>query len=83
MHFILLLDSTHKYTGQWHCERTPKDKLSDPRGSLDKDIPSYAIEQANQNVRQDNRYSQYTHSNFRIFEVCVLFSFVYYIIYQN
>ena len=52
MHFVLLLDSklTVKYTGQWCCGRTPKDELPDPRGSLANDIPSRAIEQANQRV---------------------------------
>ena len=48
-----------KCTGRWHCGRTPKDELPDPRGSLANDILSCAIEQANQKVRQDNR--QYQH----------------------
>ena len=35
------------------------DELSEPRGSLANDIPSRAIEQANQEVRQDNHHSQH------------------------
>ena len=37
-----------KCTGQWHCGSTAKDELPDPRGSLENDIPSRTIEQANQ-----------------------------------
>ena len=58
MHFALLLNSTNKCTAQWHCGSTPKDKLPDPRGSSTDDIPSRAIEQANQVVRQDNHHTQ-------------------------
>ena len=66
----------------WHCGSTPKDQLADPRGSLANDIPSHAIEQANQEVQQDDCHSQHTHSNICIFKFCVLFNFVYYIIYE-
>ena len=38
---------------------TLKGELFDPRGSLASDIPSCAIEQANQEIRQDNRHSQH------------------------
>ena len=37
-----------------------KDELPELRGSLANDIPSHAIEQANQEVRQDNCHSQHT-----------------------
>ena len=37
---------------------TSKDELPEPRGSLAKDLPFRAIEQANQEVRQDDRHSQ-------------------------
>ena len=62
MCFVLLLDTstTDKYTGQWCRGSTPKDELPEPRGSLANDIPSYAIEQANQEVRQDDHHSQHT-----------------------
>ena len=42
------------------CGRTTKDELRipDPRGSLANDIPSCAIEQANQEVWQDDRHSK-------------------------
>ena len=59
MHFILLLDSADKCTGRWHCGSTLKDELPDPRGSLANDIPSRAIEQANQEVRLDDCHSQH------------------------
>ena len=36
-----------------------KDELPEPRGSLANDIPFHAIEQANQEVRQDDRHSQH------------------------
>ena len=36
------------------CESTSKDELPQPRGSLANNIPSRAIEQANQKFRQDN-----------------------------
>ena len=39
---------------------TPKDELPDPRGSLANDIPSRAIEQASQEVWQDNHHAQLT-----------------------
>ena len=42
--------STGKCTGQWCCGSTPKDELPGPRGSLANDIPSHAIEQANQEI---------------------------------
>ena len=32
------------------CESTPKDELPQPRGSLADNIPSHAIEQANQGL---------------------------------
>ena len=44
--FILIA----KCTGRWRCGSAPKDELPDPRGSLANDIPSHAIEQANQEV---------------------------------
>ena len=63
MCFILLLDtgSTDKCTGWWGHGSTPKDKLSDhePRGPLANNIPSCAIEQANQEVWQDDHHSQH------------------------
>ena len=62
--------STNKCTGWWHCGSTPKDELSDPRGSL-----ANEIEQANQEDRQDNCHSHNTHqtkcqmhNNFGIFK---------------
>ena len=36
-----------------------EDKLPEPRGSLESDIPSCAIEQPNQEVRQDDHHSQH------------------------
>ena len=36
----------------WKYLKAPKDGLPDPRGSLANKIPSRAIEQANQEVRQ-------------------------------
>ena len=39
-----------------HCGITPKD---DPRRFLANSIPSHAIEQTNQEVRQDDRHSQH------------------------
>ena len=36
-----------------------EDELTEPRGSLANNIPSFATEQANQEVRQDDRYSQH------------------------
>ena len=39
-----------------------KDELPEPRGSLANDIPSHAIEQASQEVCQDDRHSQHTSS---------------------
>ena len=41
------------------CESTSKDELPQPRGSLANNIPSHAIEQANQEFRQDCRHSQH------------------------
>ena len=41
------------------CGSTSKGKLRELRGSLANDIPSCAIEQANQEVRQDDRHSQH------------------------
>ena len=41
------------------CESTSKDELPQPRGSLANNIPSRAIEQANQEFRQDDRHSQH------------------------
>ena len=35
------------------------DELSEPRGSLANDIPSRAIEQANQEVQQDDCHSKH------------------------
>ena len=69
------------------CESTSKDELPQPKGSLANNIPSRAIEQANQEFRQDNpaiaiHNTCQTHSNFRIFKFRVLFNFVYQIIYE-
>ena len=36
----------------WKYLKAPKDRLPDPRGSLADEIPSHAIEQANQEVQQ-------------------------------
>ena len=36
-----------------------KDELPEPRGSLANNIPSHAIEQANQEVQQDYSHSQH------------------------
>ena len=41
------------------CESTSKDELPQPRGSLANNIPSRAIEQANQEFQQDDRHSQH------------------------
>ena len=57
MCFILLVDCTDKCTGQWHCGSTSK---GEPTGSLANDIPSRAIEQANQDDRQGDHHSQHT-----------------------
>ena len=57
--FVLLVDCTDKCTGLWCCGSTSKDELSEPRGSLASNIPSSAIEQAKQKVRQDNHHSQH------------------------
>ena len=40
------------------CESTSKDELPQPRGSLANNIPSRAIEQANQEFGQDDHHSQ-------------------------
>ena len=42
------------------CASTSKNELPQPRGSLTNNIPSRAIEQANQEFRQDDRHSQHT-----------------------
>ena len=55
-------------------------ELPDPRGSLaNVGISSCAIEQANQEVRQDDcrKTKHQTHCNIHIFKFCVLFNFVY------
>ena len=57
--FYILVDCTDKCTGQWYCGSTSKDELPDPRGSLTNNIPSHAIEQANQEVQQDHYHSQH------------------------
>ena len=57
--FYCLNDSTEKCTGRWRYGSTPKDALPDQRGSLANDMPSCAIEQANQEFRQDDHYSQH------------------------
>ena len=41
------------------CESTLKDELPQPAGCLANNIPSRAIEQANQKFRQDDRHSQH------------------------
>ena len=59
-----LNDSTDYWqcTGRWCCRCTAEDELRtpDPRRSLASDIPFHAIEQANQEVRQDDCHSQHT-----------------------
>ena len=67
------------------CKSTSKDELPQPRGSLANNIPSHAIEQANQEFQQDDTVivihnMRQIHSNFRIFKFRVLFNFVYQII---
>ena len=59
MRFVLLVNCTDKCIGQQRCGSTLMDELSEPRGSLANYIPSRAIEQANQEVRQDNHHSQH------------------------
>ena len=80
MHFALLVDCTDKCTDDGDgCESTSMDELPQPRGSLANNIPSRAIEQANQEFRQDDRHSQHArqmYSYFRMFNFRVLFSFV-------
>ena len=58
--FYYQIASTDKFTGWWHYESTLKDVLPDPRGCLANHIPSRAIEQANQEVWQDNHHAQLT-----------------------
>ena len=41
------------------CESTSKDELPQPKGSLANNVLSCAIEQANQEFRQDDRHSQH------------------------
>ena len=41
------------------CESTSKDELPQPRGCLANNIPSHAIQQANQEFQQDDRHSQH------------------------
>ena len=41
------------------CESTSKDELPQPRGSLANNIPLHAIEQANQEFRQDDCHSKH------------------------
>ena len=57
---VLLVNCTDKCTGQWRCGITSKDEVPEPRGSLANDIPLHAIEQANQEVRKDDRHLQHT-----------------------
>ena len=45
-----LVDCTDKCTERWCCGSTSKYELPEPRGSLANDMPSRAIEQANQEV---------------------------------
>ena len=79
MHFVLLVDCTDKCMGRYRCGSTLKNELPKPRGSLANDIPSHAIEQADQEVRQDGAIHSMcqTHNNFHIFKFCVLFNFIY------
>ena len=87
---VLLIYCTDKCTEQLHCGITSKDELPKSRGSLANDITSCVIEQANQEVQKVNHHSQHasnqaspqTHSNFCTFKFCVLFNFVYQIIYE-
>ena len=60
MHLVLSVDCTDKCTGRWCCGNTLKDELPEPRGCLVNDISSHAIEQANQEVRQDDCHSQHS-----------------------
>ena len=52
--------SIDKCTGQLCCRSIPKVGLPDPKGSLANKIPSHAIEQTNQAVRQEDHHSQHT-----------------------
>ena len=63
MRFILLVDQVVLLSVQddmalWKYSKL-KDELPEPRGSLANDIPSRAIEQANQEVQQDDCHSQH------------------------
>ena len=57
--FDYLNDSTDSCTERWHCGCTLKDELPDQRGFLANDICSRAIEQVNQEFRQDDCHSQH------------------------
>ena len=60
LHFIIILIA--KCIGRWHCGSVLKHELPDLRGSLANDKFSYAIEQVNQEVQQDDCYSQHASS---------------------
>ena len=51
--------STDKCAGQWHFGNAPNDGISDSRGSSANEIPSCPIEQANQEVQQEDCHSQH------------------------
>ena len=53
------LKRAFRFISCWIAESTSKDELPQPRGSLANNIHSRAIEQANQEFRQDNRHSQH------------------------
>ena len=49
--------STDKCTGKLPFGSTPKDGLTDPRGSLVNQIPYHAKEQTNQDIQQEHHHS--------------------------
>ena len=59
MRFVLLIVCTDKCTGRWCCGSTSKNELPEPRESLANDMPSSAIEKADQDVQQDDRHLQH------------------------
>ena len=58
-YYLIVLISVQDDMALWKYFKL-KDKLPKPRGSLANNIPSRAIEQANQEVRQNDRHSQHT-----------------------
>ena len=71
MCFALLVDCTDKCTGQWLwlSESTSKDELPQSRGSLTNNIPSRAIEQANQEYCKDCCQSQHLSNAYIVISV--------------